>query len=104
MGSVLEMRLETEEPAVANTAGEGMRHGAPGRHGGADGAVHGYRLLAPDAEPVDLESKQEGVAVPPGSVFEIHSGGGGGWGDPAKRSDDARARDRRDGIAPDDGT
>ena len=104
MGSVLEMRLETERPAVANTAGEGIRHGAPGRHGGADGAVHRYRLWAPDAEPVDLESKQEGVAVPPGSVFEIHSGGGGGWGDPGKRSAQARALDRRDGIVPSDRT
>ncbi|MGI9414576.1 MAG: hydantoinase B/oxoprolinase family protein [Hyphomicrobiales bacterium] len=104
MGSLLEMRLETETPAVANTAGEGTRHGAPGRQGGSDGAVHRYRLLAPGAEPLELRSKQEGVPVPPGSVFDIRSGGGGGWGDPAKRSAEARARDRRDGAVTGDRT
>ena len=104
MGSRLRMRLETETPAVANTAGEGIRHGAPGRHGGGDGAVHRYRLLAPGDEPLELGSKQEGVRVPPGSVFDIQSGGGGGWGDTAKRSRQARDRDRRDGVVAGDRT
>ena len=29
----------------------------------------------------------------PGDVVHAHSGGGGGWGDPAQRTAEARARD-----------
>jgi N-methylhydantoinase B len=47
---------------------------------------------------VVLHTKQEGLTVAPGTMFEVHSGGGGGWGDPAERSSDARERDRRDGL------
>jgi len=36
--------------------------------------------------------------VPPGTVFEIHSGGGGGWGPPAQRSLQARRRDFENGF------
>ncbi|MEQ8814430.1 MAG: hydantoinase B/oxoprolinase family protein [Thalassobaculum sp.] len=97
-GVDLEMTVETDEPAVANTAGDGLRHGARGMLGGADGAPHHYLMHPPGADPVVLASKSEGVPVPAHSVFEIHSGGGGGWGPPGEREPAARERDRRDGL------
>jgi len=33
-----------------------------------------------------------------GDVFEVHSGGGGGWGDPTRRTAEARALDRLKGL------
>ena len=45
-----------------------------------------------------LASKHEGIAVPAGSTFEVHSGGGGGWGRPEERAEGARRADRRDGY------
>ena len=97
-GVDLEFKLETAEPAVANTAGDGVRYGACGMLGGASGAPHHYLLRQPGKRAQMLGSKQEGIPVAAGSTFEVHSGGGGGWGDPALRSPEARRRDRRDGI------
>jgi N-methylhydantoinase B len=92
-GCDLHLVVETEQPAIANIAGDGIRHGARGMLGGQDGQPHHYLLRPPGREAEELESKVEGLPVPPGSTFEIHSGGGGGWGEPAKRSAGARAND-----------
>ena len=97
-GVDLDLRLETAAPSVANTAGDGVRHGARGMLGGESGAPHRYLLRQPGARVQVLGSKQEGIPIAPGSTFEVHSGGGGGWGDPALRLPQARRRDRRDGI------
>ncbi len=40
-----------------------------------------------------LKTKEVGVVIRPGDRLIVHSGGGGGWGDPAKRTAEARARD-----------
>ncbi len=98
-GVSMRLRVETDGPATANTAGEGIVHGARGMLGGRDGAPHDYTLLAPDAPPRKLRSKEVGVAVPSGSVLDIRSGGGGGWGDPARRDPAARAKDAAEGLA-----
>ena len=97
-GCDLDMVVETEAPVLANVAGDGVRHGARGMLGGEDGAPHSYFMRAPNEEAKLLASKIEGLPVPAGTVFEIHSGGGGGWGPPQEREPAARARDRRDGI------
>ena len=97
-GCDLSFTLETEGSAVANIAGDGVRYGPCGLMGGRDGAPHRYLLRQPGHRARPLPSKQEGIAVAPGSTFEVHSAGGGGWGDPAKRTPQARHRDRRDGI------
>ena len=97
-GCDLEMILETDYPALANVAGDGLRHGARGMRGGQDGAPHDYRMLAPDEEELKLPSKVEGQHVPPGTLFKIHSGGGGGWGAPEERDDAARQADMANGI------
>ena len=98
-GGALRLRVETDSACVANTAGEGIRHGPPGRLGGEAGATHRYLLREPGKRARVLESKREGISVAPGSVFEVLSGGGGGWGPPAKRTPAARENDRRDGLA-----
>lgn len=97
-GAILEMRIEVEEPALANTAGDGVRHGACGILGGQDGAPHDYRLRSADGSERVLKTKQVGIVVRPGDVLVAHSGGGGGWGDPARRPPAARARDLAEGY------
>jgi N-methylhydantoinase B len=97
-GVDLELALETEKPARANTAGDGVRHGSCGMLGGDDGAPHHYVLRAPGRRPRVLKTKEEGLEVAPGAVFEVHSAGGGGWGPPAERLPEAIARDLRDGL------
>lgn len=98
LGGSCDFVVETDGPAVANTAGDGARYGARGILGGEDGRPHRYVLHAPDAEPRVLPTKLVGIAVPPGSMFEIRAGGGGGWGPPAEREAALRERDRIDGI------
>lgn len=97
-GCILELLLETEKPCLANTAGDGARHGACGMLGGKDGAPHRYVMHAPGQRARRLKTKEEGIEVAPGTLFEIHSGGGGGWGSPGKRKREAHRRDRRDGL------
>lgn len=97
-GGDMRLRVETDGPARANTAGEGIVHGARGVLGGKDGAPHDYTLLPPDAPPRKLKSKEVGVVIPPRSVIHVLSGGGGGWGDPAQRDPAARAADVKEGL------
>ena len=97
-GGDMRLRVETDGVAMANTAGEGIVHGARGMLGGHDGAPHDYTLLPPDGPPRKLKSKEINVPVPPGSVIHVLSGGGGGWGDPARRDPAARARDAAEGL------
>ena len=94
---MLELQMEIAEPARANTAGDGTRHGACGLAGGKDGVPHRYRLRSGRRVRV-LETKEVGVPVHPGDVFLIESGGGGGWGDPRRRTREARTADLENGF------
>jgi N-methylhydantoinase B len=98
VGAHLVMRAETAGPAVANTAGDGVRHAPYGLLGGRDGAVHRYRLVSRGRTRV-LRTKEVGIPVLPNDVFLIESSGGGGYGRPAQRDPDARAADRDNGLA-----
>ena len=97
VGSVLELEMEITEPARVNTAGDGARHGACGLAGGKDGLPHHYRLRSGGRHRV-LQTKEVGIPVLPGDVFLIESGGGGGWGDPRRRTKEARAADLENGF------
>ncbi|MDA8252754.1 MAG: hydantoinase B/oxoprolinase family protein [Rhodospirillales bacterium] len=79
-GGELVLRVETAAPALANTAGDGVRHGARGILGGADGLPHHYVLEPPEGPARVLRTKETGVVVPPGSRLRVLAGGGGGWG------------------------
>ena len=98
VGVDLSLRVETDDPFRVNTAGDGVRHGACGLLGGKDGAPHHYVMRAPNQVGQTLPTKQEGIECPPGTVFEIHSAGGGGWGPPEEREPEALAYDLRNGY------
>jgi N-methylhydantoinase B len=89
--------METTEPALGNTAGDGVRYSAYGVLGGKDGLPHRYRLLSRGKTRV-LKTKEVGIPIPPGAVFLVESMGGGGYGPPARRSPEARAADRVNGF------
>ena len=93
------IRIESDGPARANTAGEGVRHGQAGLAGGHDGLPHDYVLHRTDGTERALRTKETGIALAPGDVIHARAGGGGGWGDPARRPPAARARDAADEVA-----
>ena len=45
-----------------------------------------------------IRIKEVGIAIRPGDVLILESGGGGGWGDPAERDPAARAQDLKNGF------
>jgi len=97
VGSVLELHMETAEPALANTAGDGVRHPSYGILGGRDGLPHRYRMVARGRTRV-LKTKEVGAPVVPGTVFLVESAGGGGYGKPTARDAGARAADLASGL------
>jgi N-methylhydantoinase B len=97
VGSTLELRMETKDPARANTAGEGVRWAPYGLFGGKDALPHRYRLVS-NGRTRMLKTKEVGVPVLPGDVFLIESSGGGGYGDPARRNAAARTDDLANGL------
>jgi N-methylhydantoinase B len=97
-GGIAEFVVETAEPAVANTAGDGVRHGACGILGGADGLPHRYTLHSRGRPPRPIATKETGLVILPGDRLILESGGGGGWGDPVERDPAAIALDRANGF------
>src|SRR6478672_8995303 len=98
LGVSLDLVLETAKPALANTAGDGVRYGPCGMLGGEDGKPHHYRLLSEGREARVLRTKEVGIELHPGDCLEIRSSGGGGWGPLEKRSAEARQHDREQGL------
>ena len=97
-GGVVEMVVETSEPAVGNTAGDGVRHGACGILGGSDGVPHRYTLHSEGRPPRAIKTKEVGLVIRPNDVLVLESGGGGGWGEPAKRAPAAAKQDIANGF------
>jgi len=97
VGSVLEMRVEVDAPALANTAGDGVHHAPYGLFGGHEGLRHRYRLISRTGTRW-LRTKEVGIPVRPGDVFFVESSGGGGYGDPAERDPGAKAADLVNGF------
>jgi N-methylhydantoinase B len=92
-GGIVEMVVETAEPAIGNTAGDGVRHGACGILGGTDGRPHRYLLHSGNLPPRAIKTKETGLVIRPGDRLVLESGGGGGWGDPSRRDPAAIADD-----------
>ncbi len=97
-GGIVDMVVETEEAALANTAGDGVVYGACGILGGEDGTPHRYMLHSGDEATRAIRTKETGLVIRPGDRLVLESGGGGGWGDSALRSADDRARDTELGF------
>ncbi|MGY3473307.1 hydantoinase B/oxoprolinase family protein [Bradyrhizobium ottawaense] len=98
LGVELDLIFEINKPAFGNTAGDGARHGACGMLGGKDGAPHHYRLLSAGRPPRVLRTKEVGIEIHPGDCLEVRSSGGGGWGPPERRTQQARQRDEVRGL------
>lgn len=77
------------------------RAGPPGILGGESGAPNRVTITqgGADYHPQHL-SKDQDVAMQPGDVIAVETPGGGGYGDPAGRSDAAKARDATRGYFP----
>jgi N-methylhydantoinase B len=97
-GGIVEMVVETAEPAIGNTAGDGIRHGACGILGGEDGLPHRYLQYSGNQAPRAIKTKEVGLVIRPGDRLVLESGGGGGWGDPNKRDPTAIAEDVENGF------
>jgi N-methylhydantoinase B len=97
-GARLELVVESDGPARANTAGDGARHGSAGICGGEDSPPHRYALRRADGSERLLRTKETGVVIQPGEVIEVRSAGGGGWGDPARRDPARIAEDQAEGL------
>jgi N-methylhydantoinase B len=97
-GGVVEMVVETAEPAVGNTAGDGVKHGACGLLGGEDGLPHRYLLYSGNQPARAIKTKETGLVIRPGDRLVLESGGGGGWGNPKKHDPAAIARDVENGF------
>jgi N-methylhydantoinase B len=98
VGAVLRLRVDVEEPGVANTAGDGARHAPYGLLGGGEGRPHRYRLRSRGGQTRVLKTKEVGIVVRPGDVFVVESSGGGGYGPAHRRSAEARQRDATNGL------
>src|SRR5207248_949907 len=97
-GGIVDMVVETEEPAIGNTAGDGVRHGACGILGGEDGLPHRYTLYSGNQPPRPIKTKETGLVIRPGDRLILESGGGGGWGNAADRDPAAIADDIANGF------
>jgi len=65
-----------------------------------DGVPHDYRLISADrARGVAHQGSRHRDS--PNDCLEVRSSGGGGWGPPARRSPQARQRDREQGLTQD---
>ncbi|HEY0316635.1 MAG TPA: hydantoinase B/oxoprolinase family protein, partial [Sphingomonas sp.] len=70
-----------------------------GLFGGKDGASPKVTVYNADKPEGFVINKVEQLKLRPGDRFVAETGGGGGYGDPAKRTAERRAADVADGIA-----
>jgi N-methylhydantoinase B len=67
-----------------------------GVRGGGAGAAGQDALIRASGEVVSVPSKGS-IILLPGDALRVQTPGGGGWGEPARRSSDLSERDRREG-------
>jgi N-methylhydantoinase B len=80
------------------TFGDGDFEPAFGLFGGGDGTLNLIKLTYPDGKEVVPNNKDLITGVPRGTVYHQFAGGGGGYGDPAKRDRETLAREIRNGV------
>jgi len=80
------------------TFGDGDVEAARGALGGGDGTLNVIRLRYPDGRDYLCTTKDLVPDVPAGTLYFQQAGGGGGWGDPRKRSPEKVLRDVRNGV------
>ena len=90
-GLGIERTMTVETDSVVSLLTERRRHAPAGIDGGEDGAT-GENLL--DGTEVPAKCTRD---APAGTTVTVRTPGGGGYGDPAERDEEARAGDRADG-------
>ena len=93
LGQTTAFRWEGDAPVNLSLLTEKTKHRAAGLAGGADGA-----LGAASIDPERPLAPKGLTKLTPGDTLTLHLPGGGGFGDPADRDPDARARDQRLGY------
>ena len=96
MGLVREWRVDCPE-AVFTANLERFKHAPYGLSGGQPGSL-GHLLLLRDGNSQALPSKIGNLRLRQGDVIRLETSGGGGFGDPALRTDIERRRDLIDGY------
>ncbi len=89
--------LLDEEWGVLSGNFERFTHAPYGLHGGKPGSK-GRFLHMHDGQTTELPSKISGLELKRGDRIRLETSGGGGWGDPAKRSEHSRANDELGGY------
>ncbi|MEM8949454.1 MAG: hydantoinase B/oxoprolinase family protein [Pseudomonadota bacterium] len=98
LGQVMEIEVRTERPYLFSGLYERCTHPAPGLDGGKPGMTGAIETSNGE----DLKPKISRM-LPSDTVVTLHIPGGGGFGDPMKRSTDAICEDIRDGYVTPDG-
>ncbi len=96
LGLAREWSLD-EEWGILSGNFERFTHAPYGLHGGKPGSK-GRFLHMHDGQITELPSKVSGLELKRGDRIRLETSGGGGWGDPAKRSEEDRADDKRGGY------
>ncbi|MEL6264180.1 MAG: hydantoinase B/oxoprolinase family protein, partial [Pseudomonadota bacterium] len=96
LGQRIELTPDGAQDVMLFLSVERIRHPARGRAGGQSGAPGRIRL---GYDGPDLPGKGE-VRIPAGETLIFETPGGGGFGPPADRAPEARARDIAEGLVP----
>ena len=94
LGQVIAFRVQTQEPYVCSVLCDRTQIGPFGFFGGEPGATG--QVLINGRPPANPKAEQ---TLGPGDVVEVRLPGGGGYGPPADRDPQLRARDLLDGYA-----
>ena len=99
LGAVYEIEL-LEGEADVTLFGERGRFAPPGVANGGDGAMTRFSWQTGEGEETPaMASKLHGARLSAGRRLRLETPGGGGYGDPAEREEEARRRDRALGYA-----
>ena len=99
----IDFEFRAREPLAVTLLIDGTRN-ATGRgiSGGLDGRPNTARIRFPDGQSHEV-AKEAGIVLGAGSIVEVHSGGGGGYGPPGQRPAAAVHRDVELGyLSPDE--
>ena len=100
MGIHYRIRLRAGAPRASMVMDHG-KFGPPGAAGGQEGGRTRVTIYRDGQAYVPPHvSKDQGITMQAGDVIEVFTPGGGGYGDPARRSPQAREYDRRQGYYP----
>jgi N-methylhydantoinase B len=99
LGAIYEIEVLSPGGADVALLGERGRFAPFGVNGGGAGALNRFQWQADEGwrEP-PMASKITGVTLKQGQRLRLETPGGGGWGDPAKRSPEAASRDAAQGF------